>query len=139
VTTRTILRAIGLLAVLSLTAGCNDGPAMGEVSGTVKVDGQVPAAGSSITFIPTDGQSPTAGALLGEDGRYRVQVPVGKARVEIRVPRPRAKRAAKAQGPGAEGGWIEESLPTKFNDKSELTFEVKSGKNQKDWEVSTKP
>jgi hypothetical protein len=136
---RTILRAIGLLAALSLTAGCGDGPPMGEVSGTVKVDGQIPATGSSITFFPADGQSPSAGTLIGEDGRYRVQVPVGTARVEIRVPRPKAKRVAKAQGPGAEGGWIEESLPAKYNDQSELAFEVKGGTNKKDWEVSAKP
>jgi len=132
-------RSIGVLAVLALAPGCGDGPAMGEVSGTIKVDGQVPAEGSSITFIPTDGKSPTAGAVLGKDGSYQVRVPVGKVRIEIRVPRPMAKRAAKAQGPGAEGGWIEESLPAKYNDQSELTFEVKSGKNQKDWDVSTKP
>jgi hypothetical protein len=112
---------------------------MGEVTGTVKVDGQVPAAGSSITFFPADGQSQSAGTLIDEDGRYRVRVPVGKARVEIRVPRPKAKRAGKAQGPGAEGGWIEESLPAKYNDHSELTFEVKSGTNKKDWDVSAKP
>ena len=133
-----VTQAIGLLAALSLAAGCGDGPATGEVSGMVKVDGQVPAAGSSITFIPADGQSPTAGAVLGEDGRYRVQVPVGKARVEIRVPRPVAKNAPKVQGPGAEGGLIEESLPARYNDQSELTFDVKSGKNQKDWELTTK-
>jgi hypothetical protein len=138
-TTRTIGRAAGLLAALILVAGCGDGPATGEVSGTVKVDGQVPAAGSSITFIPADGKSPTAGAVLGEDGRYQVEVPIGTARVEIRVPRPMGKRAPKAAGPGAEGGLIEESLPARYNDKSELTFEVKAGRNPKDWDVSAKP
>jgi hypothetical protein len=126
------------VAVLALIAGCNDGPATGEVSGTVKVDGQVPAAGSSITFIPKDGQSPTAGAVIGSDGRYRVQVPIGLTRVEIRVPRPATRRGPKVEGPGAEGGLIEESLPARYNDQSELTFEVKSGRNQKDWELSAK-
>jgi len=125
-------------AALALAAGCGDGPATGEVTGTVKVDGQTPPAGSSITFFPADGKSPSAGATL-DDGRYTVRVPVGRARVEIRVPRPKARPGPKAHGPGAEGGWIEESLPAKYNDKSELTFEVKSGTNKKDWELSTKP
>lgn len=124
----------GALALLALVAGCEDGPRTGEVAGTVKVDGLIPPPGSSITFIPTDGKAQTAGAVL-EEGRYSVRVPVGMSRVEIRVPRPAANRAPKTEGPGAEGGYIEESLPPRFNDESELTFEVKPGKNQKDWDL----
>jgi hypothetical protein len=123
------------LVTLTLAAGCDDGPATGEVSGTIRVAGHVPPAGSSITFIPLDGKSPTAGALLDE-GRYRVQVPVGPTRVEIRVPRPVTKVGPKVAGPGSEGGLIEESLPARYNDASELTLEVKSGTNHKDWDLT---
>ena len=129
---------LGVLTLLALATGCSDELATGEVSGTVKVNGQVPAVGSSITFIPSDGKSPTAGAVL-EEGKYSVRVPVGTARVEIRVPRPIAKARPKAgpgAGPGAEGGYIEESLPAKYNDKSELSFEVKKGSNEKDWDLT---
>ena len=122
------------LMTLVLVTGCDDGPPTGEVSGTVRVSGQVPPAGSSITFFPVDG-SPSAGAVL-EEGRYRVKVPVGLAKVEIRVPRPVAKTGPKVQGPGSEGGLIEESLPAKYNDASELTFDVKSGTSQKDWDLT---
>src|SRR5205085_1648017 len=108
----------------------------GLVTGTVKVNGQTPAAGSSITFIPADGKSPTTGAVLDE-GRYSVRVPVGTAKVEIRVPRPVAKKGPKIEGPGSEGGLIEESLPAKYNDQTELSIDVKSGKNQKDWELQS--
>lgn len=121
--------------------GCSSGPKDGEVSGTVTVDGQTPAVGSSITFIPTDGTSPTAGAVL-ENGKYKTRVPVGMAKVEIRVPRPTGAPAAPKQGPGAEGpggggGFIEESLPAKYNDATELTIDVKEGANPKDWTLST--
>jgi len=113
---------------------------VGQVSGTVQVDGQTPSAGSSITFIPTDGKSPTAGAVI-ESGRYSAQVPLGPAKVEIRVPRARGGGVGNKAGPGAGpggGGFIEESLPAKYNDQTELTLDVSRGKVVKDWELSTK-
>ena len=133
----TAIRRIGalcLLAAFAALAGCKEGPATGDVSGTVKVDGQIPPAGSSITFIPVDGKSPSAGAVI-ENGRYSAKVPVGMAKVEIRVPRP-AKRSGEATaGPGPGGDSIEEALPDKYNNTTELTLEVKRGKNQKDWDL----
>jgi hypothetical protein len=128
--------AIVLSIIISAT-GCDQGPPTGLVTGTVKTDGQVPPPGSSITFFPADGKSPSTGAVLNE-GRYSVRVPVGMARVEIRAPRPAAKSSANAEGPGAEGGLIEESLPEKYNDQSELTLDVKSGSNEKNWELTGK-
>jgi hypothetical protein len=133
-----VLRSLACISA-ALLMGCNRGPATGEVSGTVQVDGQTPAAGSSITFIPTDGKSPTAGAVI-ESGRYAAQVPLGATKVEIRVPRARGGGGNKA-GPGAGpggGGWIEESLPAKYNDQTELKLDVTRGKVVKDWELSTK-
>lgn len=110
---------------------------MGKVTGTVTVDGKIPAEGSSITFFPTDGKSPSAGGLI-EKGKYSASVAVGKAKVEIRAPRPMKGGKAKAEEGPSVGNLIEESLPAKYNDKSELTFEVKSGTNEKNWELSTK-
>lgn len=132
------------LCAIAFLVGCSTGPQQGEVSGTVTVDGKPPSAGSSITFIPTGGQSPTAGAVI-ENGKYSAMVPVGMSRVEIRVPRPvrAAANSAPKQGPGAAGpgggGIIEESLPAKYNDNSELTFEVKAGQNPKDWSLEAAP
>lgn len=131
---KSILRigAPGLLAGFVLLAGCGDGPETGEVVGTVKVDGQTPPAGSSITFIPADGKTPNSGALIVE-GRYSARVPVGMSKVEIRVPRPMKASGKAAAGPG--GDRVEESLPAKYNDETELTLEVKKGKNEKDWDL----
>jgi hypothetical protein len=129
--------AASTLAALALLAGCDGGPATGEVTGTVRIDGQIPPAGSSITFFPSDGKSPTAGAVL-DKGKYSVRVAVGNCRVEIRAPKASSKSGPKVDGPGAEGGWIEELLPAKYHDESELTLEVKSGTNQKDWNLSVR-
>lgn len=123
--------------VAALLAGCGRDDGLARVSGKVTVDGQVPALGSSITFFPNDGKSRSAGATL-ENGNYTVDVPRGEARVEIRVPKTVPNPNASTQGPGA-GDRVTESLPAKYNDKSELKMTVEAGNNTKDWEVSTMP
>jgi hypothetical protein len=135
-TTRRRGWAAGLLTALALAAGCSSGPATGEVTGTVTVDGKTPAPGSSITFFPTDGKSPTAGSLI-EDGKYTAKVPVGTAKVQIRVPRI-VGRSKTREGPGAGADILEEALPAKYNDNTQLTFDVKSGRNAKDWDLKSK-
>ena len=77
-----------------------------------------------------------------EAGEYAADVAIGQAKVEIRVPRPARGSAPATAGPGpggpGGGGLIEESLPPKYNDATELTIDVQRGKNVKDWELSTK-
>jgi len=129
---------------LAVLVGCSSEPPAGDVTGIVSVDGGVPAEGSSINFIPTDGKTATAGALI-EKGKYAVRLPVGMAKVEIRIPRPQGKGkgrpAAAQEGPGSgpsAGGIIEESLGDEYNDKSTLKLEVKSGAQEKNWDVKAK-
>lgn len=137
---RTARRRFGwpaaLVAALLALAGCA-GADTGEVTGTVTVDGQTPADGSSITFLPTGKTAGGGGPIQG--GKYAVTLPVGSYKVEIRVPRPiaRGAKAAPTDGPGPGGpADIEESLPAKYNDKTELTFDVKPGRNpDKNWEL----
>jgi hypothetical protein len=126
------LFAAGLLAV----AGCSDGGKMADVSGTVTVDGKTPEKGS-ITFIPADGKSQTAGADI-IDGKYTARVPVGKAKVEIRVPKVVGKRKLYNTPDSPYQETMEEVLPAKYNNKTELTFDVQSGSNEKNWELNSK-
>jgi hypothetical protein len=129
--------AVALLTALALAAGCGGGSATGEVTGTVKVDGKAPPPGSSITFFPIDGKSPTAGGAI-EDGKYSVRVPVGMAKIEIRVWRPVSKSKEVKAGPGPAGDLVEESLPPKYNDESEERLDVRPGKNLKDFDLRSK-
>src|SRR5262245_60136601 len=82
----------GLLVGLLALAGCDNGAKTGEVTGTVTVDGQTPAVGSSITFIPADGKAQSAGCLI-ENGKYTAKVPVGASKVEIVYRSPLARKA----------------------------------------------
>ena len=89
------------LVALTVLAGCG-GDQPGEVSGIVSVDGQVPAEGSSITFVPT-GQTAGGGCLI-EGGNYAVKLVRGNYKVEIRVPKPLKGAKAAPAGDGPQPG-----------------------------------
>ena len=134
-TRRPLLLASGFMALL-LAVGCDSGPDSGTVSGTVTVDGAVPMAGSSISFIPANGNAPSSGATL-ENGKYSVKVPVGAMKVAIYAPRPVAKQKTPArEGPSA-GEIVDESLGEEYNVKTTLTLDVKSGSQVKDWDLKS--
>jgi len=125
----------GFVVLLLILVGCGGTDPMSEVSGTVKVNGKE-AEAAVITFFPANG--PTAGAEVKE-GAYSVQVPLGISKVEIRMAKAIAGKTRIAEGPGAgDEGYVVEVLPAKYNDRSELTFEVKASKNEKNWDLTTK-
>jgi hypothetical protein len=120
-----------------LLAGCSGGgPASATVSGSVKLDG-VPVANGTIAFAPADGVgSPAAGEI--KNGRYDVSTTAGKKVVQISVPVVSGKHKAHV---GQDAPWVEvtsESVPEKYNSKSELTFDVRAGSNSKDWDLQIK-
>ena len=127
--------AVGLVACALAAAGC-DGSGLADVSGTVTVDG-TPIEEGAITFYPVDGQGQTAGGPI-KDGKYSVPVSVGKMKVSISYPRAIGKKKLYNTPESPEGIIWKEGLPGRYNEQSELTFEVKSGKNTKDWELTVK-
>jgi hypothetical protein len=123
-----------LVFATGLLAGCGSG--LATVSGEVSVDGKTVEKGV-ISYVPADGPGEPATANI-ENGRYEIRTSPGNKRVQISVPvvvdRRKDSNAAAAQT-------IEitrETLPERFNSKTELTFEVKSGSNTKDWQLDTK-
>jgi hypothetical protein len=129
------LCAFGFLAALLLLAGCGR-DRMSEVSGTVKVDGKAAETGA-ISFIPADGKAPTTGAEIS-GGIYRAKVPIGMAKVQIRVSTVKGKKKLYDTPESPYQNILEEVLPAKFNDETELTLDVKPGKNPKDWDLKSK-
>lgn len=131
---RNAAAAGGFLAA-ALLLGCSGDNTTGEVTGTVSVDGK-PAEKGSIGFVPVDGKSPTAGAEI-KDGKYTAKVPVGTAKVEIRVPKVVGKKKLYNTPDSPVQDLLEEVLPAKFNEESELKLDVKSGKNEKSWDLKS--
>ena len=134
---RAMKGAIFALCSAFILAGCG-GSQNAEVSGTVTFDGK-PIENGSIVFLSADGNGPTTGGTI-ENGKYSVQnVPVGLCKIQIKA----AKETTKMKmydDPKAE--WVqkagEEMLPPKYTDEkaTELNFEVKSGKNEKDFSLT---
>jgi len=129
--------AVGLMALLGLAAlpGCG-GTGQAEVDGAVTYDGR-PVPAGAIAFVPLEGQGLSAGGTV-LDGRYHVPAEVGpktgKYRVEIRWAKPTGRKYRSETGAMLEV--TEEGLPAKYNDKSELTADVKPGKNTIDFDLA---
>lgn len=129
-----VWRKAALLAIL-LIAGCGK-LTIGVVTGTVTVDG-TPAKTGSIAFFPVDRKSPTAGAEI-VDGRYTAEVPLGASKVEIRVSKVVGKRKLYNTPNSPVMPLLAEALPPKYNDQTELTLDVRPGKNQRDFQLTTR-
>ena len=122
------------LVLLLLITGCEK-PTKGMVSGTVLVD-NVPAKSGSIAFFPVDERSTTAGGEI-VDGQYAAEVPFGKFKVEIRVPKVIGQKKLYNTPNSPVMPLLEESLPVNYNDETELTIDVEPGENQRDFQLST--
>jgi hypothetical protein len=111
--------------IVVLTVGCQPaGPELGLVSGRVTLDGQ-PLEGARLMFQP-DGNKPPSVGVTDKDGHYDAFYKrdvdgalVGNHTVRIRI----------ADKP---------VIPAKYNDNSELQREVKAGKNEIDFELTSK-
>jgi hypothetical protein len=123
-----------LLGMAVVAGGCAK-PTTGTVTGTISVDG-APAKSGSIAFIPVNRKSSTAGAEI-VDGLYTANVPLGTAKVEIRVPKVVGKKKLYDTPNSPIQPLLAESLPQKYNDATELTFDVQPGKNPHDYDLKT--
>lgn len=130
---------LGLAGAL-LTCGCaaSDKPDTGEVTGKVTLDG-APVPKATITFAPEEGRTSTAETDSGGAYvlQYTAKVPgakVGKHKVQITTFHP----ATGDPGDAHRVEEVPEKIPAKYNTKSTLTQEVESGKNEINFELSSK-
>jgi hypothetical protein len=132
----TALRGGGLLVILLALTGCMDRLKMADVEGDVTVDNE-PIEEGSITFIPADGKGPTTGGRI-EDGHYAVKVPPGPMKVAITRPKVVEMKKLYPTPDSPKRPIYKETLPARFNDKTELRYEVEPGTNEKNFQLSTK-
>lgn len=120
---RWVLR--GLLPVLLLVAlGCRPGdrPELGQVRGTVTLDGK-PLAGVIVRFFPATGRAATA--TTGSDGRYELVYTYGVEGAKV------GPSTVSFAWPDGEAGSA--PIPDKYGAQSELTVEVQPGDNTFDF------
>ena len=122
-----------LLLVTLLAAGC--APAAVTLNGTVTVNGQ-PVEKGLIDFAPLD-KAPLSPPVPIVNGQYRIKLAPGKKQVSISAPVVTDRRP-EHNGPGALIVEITaESLPARYNSKTELTLEVTAATKSQDWELKT--
>ena len=124
------------MMLLSCFVGCGQESKVALITGTVSIDGKPPEKGS-ISFIPVNGQGPTAGTELKE-GKFSSQAAIGECKVEIRVSKVVGKKKLYDTPDSPVQDLMEEVLPAKYNEASELRVEIKKGKNEKAWDLKTK-
>ena len=125
-----------LLIATAILVGCSDGPPVGTVTGKVTIDGVAPKDGA-ISFFPLDGKSPTSGATI-TDGQYTAEVPVGKVKIEIRIPKQIGQKRIYPTPDSPVQPIMAEALPPQYNDRSTLTMDVQKGANERDFELKTR-
>ena len=130
---RTFVCLLGLLVLL----GCqkDDGPAKSPVSGQVTLDG-TPLAEGQISFMPGNGVGISTGGKI-TNGTYRVDVPLGEMRVEIRAPKKVGEKSAYDAPDSPKMPIFEEKIPVKYNANSELKTTVAKGANKADFKLET--
>ncbi|MBN9122885.1 MAG: hypothetical protein J0I06_27730 [Planctomycetes bacterium] len=114
------------LLVVGFVVGCGKGePKRYPVSGTVKYKGE-PIKYGNISFRADNGAS--GGADI-RDGKYEIPavagLPEGSYRVAVTYPDPKVPAPRPDEPPGPSTP-VRELLPAKYNDKTELTAQIKA-------------
>lgn len=138
------------VCLISLHSGCrsSDQPELGQVSGAITLDGK-PLTGVTVVFQPESGRP--ARGVTNNDGQYELTyirqtkgTKVGTNRVEIAPSEEGEDAGASETGDGesqsvrsgAKAG--KPKVPARYNVQSELSVQVKAGKNTFDFQLQSK-
>jgi len=118
---------IACTVLLLCIVGCDDGPAIAPVTGLVTQNDE-PLTGAMIEFQPDSG-APSYG-YTDETGRYEIQYQVNEMGALLGHHYVSVTTAGEKTDPKTDTTVnVPESVPRKYNDPTELEFEVKKGKN----------
>jgi hypothetical protein len=117
-----------VLAVITVCLGCG-GDQFGDVTGKVTLDGE-PLAGATVEFSP-EGGSPAYG-VTDPQGKYKLLFSSDQKGATVGSHRVRITSFNEAK-PGQK-----ERVPMKYNRKTDLVREVKSGNQTFDFDLFTK-
>ncbi len=140
---RTFGLALLIGAITFSSIGCGGGgpddkPDMGQVTGTITMDGK-PLADATVTFIPEKGR-PAFGKTDAE-GKYELTYIRQEKGCKIGPNKVSVTTAVEADESGDEGEAKKkapERVAVKFNKKTTLTADVKKGPNTFDFAVEAK-
>jgi hypothetical protein len=126
-----ILKSFVIVLSLALVLGCDRGPAVGTVKGTVTWEGQ-PVDGGLIKMVPADGLSQPADCIV-KGGAYSITMPVGEKKVEVWWTKGSGAKVDTASQ-GTES--VVALIPPKYNADTTLTYKVEKGTQTKDFALA---
>lgn len=119
--------ALCVVPMMLCFVGCSDGPAVAPVTGTVTQDGE-PLAGAMVEFQP-DAGAPSYG-YTDDAGQYEIQYQVDEMGALLGHHYVSVTTAGEKTDPKTDTTFnMPETVPRKYNDPTELEFEVQRGKN----------
>ncbi|MDR1957589.1 MAG: hypothetical protein LBQ54_00835 [Planctomycetaceae bacterium] len=124
----------GLLLILAVfTAGCGDSQKTGYVTGKVTIDGQPAPAGLAVIFYPQDAKVnfPSKG-ITDANGNYEMSLSFTKKGVHSGV-----NKVAIENDGGDDSAIVNVKIPRRFNEETEITYDVKPGKQTYDINIET--
>ena len=122
---------VAALALALFAASCSSESTLVTISGSVTLDG-TPLPDGDILFTPADPQFGTEAAKI-KDGAYQAAVRPGHSKVQIRASRPVPGK----KGPMGEQ-LIEDYIPSKYNDQSNLSIDVSTNQRKRDFQLQSK-
>lgn len=133
-----ILRCLILVSLVLATTGCGGGLKTAPVSGVITKDGQ-PLANVSVTFTPTATgiDAPASNGRTDESGRYTLTVTATGDSGAIPGSHMVSVAALGGEGQGANSdiadpNWVDPIPP------HSLTFDVKAGQNEANFDLKSK-
>lgn len=125
-----ILCAVAIL----LVAGCGSSD-IGRVTGKITIDG-APLQNASVYFYPEPTGRPSSG-MTDEQGQYDLVYTRGVNGAQIGEHRVEISTAGMSGGTGGYGGDSKETVPARYNVKSDLKVAVEGGSNVHDFTLDS--
>ncbi|QDT52226.1 hypothetical protein Pan44_02350 [Caulifigura coniformis] len=121
---------------LALLAGCDNGPVVSSVKGTVSLDGR-PLPNATLVFTPEAGGRSSLGRT-DDNGLYNLLFTPGKEGALVGDMRVRITVAEEYQDSRDRTHIRPEKVPAKYNEKSELVVTVEPKDNVIDFDLQSK-
>ncbi len=125
------MRRIGTWAVFlvfgMVCLGCGDDKGLTTVNGVVTLNGE-PIAKGNVAFYTQDEQPAVASAPIKE-GRFTVRVPPGVMKVKMSASKAVGEKKLYDTPNSPTKPILEEQVPARYNSETELTLDVKPGRN----------
>jgi hypothetical protein len=129
-------QAVVTLAVSTIACGCgSDAPPLGQVTGTITLDSK-PVEGAVVAFEPASGGLPPAYGKTDASGKYELWYGRGNRGTAIGESLVRINAFEEAgDDPGSKRR--PETIPAKYNAKTELKVDVKRGKQVQNFDLKS--